>query len=92
VKKGELTRSSVGRLLLAKGVSRLGGGEPRERRSFRFEEPGALWIGDVLHGPLVLAGGRQRKSYVIAFIDSATRFIPAAEVRLSEAPPTTSTS
>jgi len=83
-KKGELTRSSVQRLLLAKGISRLGGGEPRERRSFRFEEPGALWIGDVLHGPLVLAGGRLRKSYVIAFIDSATRFVPAAEVRLSE--------
>ena len=84
VTEGQLTRSSVQRLLLAKGVSRLGGGEPRERRSFRFEEPGALWIGDVLHGPLVLAGGRLRKTYVIAFIDSATRFVPAAEVRLSE--------
>lgn len=84
VTKGDLTRSSVQRLLLAKGVSRLGGGEPRERRSFRFEEPGALWIGDVLHGPLVLAGARLRKTYVIAFIDSATRFVPAAEVRLSE--------
>jgi transposase InsO family protein len=84
VTEGQITRSSVQRLLLAKGVSRLGGGEPRERRSFRFEEPGALWIGDVLHGPLVLAGGRLRKTYVIAFIDSATRFVPAAEVRLSE--------
>ncbi len=84
VTKGQLTRSSVQRLLLAKGVSRLGGGEPRERRTYRFEEPGALWIGDVLHGPLVLAHGRLRKSYVIAFIDSATRFVPAAEVRLSE--------
>jgi putative transposase len=84
VKKGQLSRSGVQRLLLAKGVSRLGGGEPRERRTYRFEEPGALWIGDVLHGPLVIAGGCLRKSYVIAFIDSATRFVPAAEVRLSE--------
>jgi len=41
-------------------------------------------MGDVLHGPFVLADGRVRKSYVIAFIDSATRFVPAAEVRLSE--------
>ncbi len=82
--KGQLSRSSVQRLLLAKGISRLGSGEPRERRSFRFEEPGALWIGDVLHGPLVLWQSRLRKSYVIAFIDSATRFVPAAEVRLSE--------
>jgi len=83
-KEGELSRSSVQRLLLSKGISRLGGGEPRERRTFRFEEPGALWIGDVLHGPLVLVQGRLRKTYVIAFIDSATRFVPAAEVRLSE--------
>jgi hypothetical protein len=41
-------------------------------------------MGDVLHGPLVIAGNRLRKSYVIAFIDSATRFVPTAEVRLSE--------
>ena len=41
-------------------------------------------MGDVLHVPLVIAGGRLRKSYLIAFIDSATRFVPAAEMRLSE--------
>jgi hypothetical protein len=41
-------------------------------------------MGDVLHGPRVLADGRVRKSYLIAFIDSATRFVPAAELRLSE--------
>ena len=41
-------------------------------------------MGDVLHGPRVIADGRVRKSYLIAFIDSATRFVPAAELRLSE--------
>ncbi|MFQ5515898.1 MAG: DDE-type integrase/transposase/recombinase [Myxococcota bacterium] len=41
-------------------------------------------MGDVLHGPRVLADGRVRKSYLIAFVDSATRFVPAAELRLSE--------
>ena len=87
-KKGELSRSGVQRFLSGLGLSgRHGGSEPVERRSFRHQEPGDLWMGDVLHGPLVLSGGRLRKSYVIAFIDSATRFVPAAEVRLSESAP-----
>ena len=83
--KGELTKSSVQRFLKLEGISgRAGDAEPPERRSFRHAEPGDLWMGDVLHGPLVIACGRLRKSYLIAFIDSATRFVPAAEVRLSE--------
>ena len=83
--KGELTKSSVQRYLRLEGISgRAGDAEPPERRSFRHAEPGDLWMGDVLHGPVVIADGCTRKSYVIAFIDSATRFVPAAEVRLSE--------
>lgn len=83
--KGELSKSTVQRFLRLEGLSgRAGDAEPVERRSFRHPEPGDLWMGDVLHGPVVLSEGRLRKSYVIAFIDSATRFVPAAEVRLSE--------
>lgn len=83
--RGELSKSAVQRFLRLRGLSgRAGDGEPAERRSFRHPEPGDLWMGDVLHGPTVIAQGRVRKSYVIAFIDSATRFVPAAEVRLSE--------
>lgn len=81
--KGELTKSSVQRFLSTHGLSSRGA-EPRERRGFRHREPGELWQGDVLHGPRVLAQGKVRKSYLIAFIDSATRFVPAAELRLSE--------
>jgi len=83
--KGELSRSAVQRFLRLEGLSgRAGEAEPAERRSFRHPEPGDLWMGDVLHGPAVIAQGRLRKSYLIAFIDSPTRFVPAAEVRLSE--------
>lgn len=83
-RRGELTKSSVQRFLKRQHLSARGPGEPRERRSFLHSTPGELWMGDVLHGPRVLAGGRVRKSYLIAFIDSATRFVPAAELRLSE--------
>jgi putative transposase len=85
VKAGELTRSSVHRFLRAEGISARGrAAEAVERRAFRHREPGEVWMGDVLHGPQVVASGRVRKSYLIAFIDSATRFVPAAEIRLSE--------
>ncbi len=88
VQKGELSRSSVHRFLQNEGLSARGvAAESVERRSFRHQEPGELWMGDVLHGPRVIAAGRVRKCYLIAFIDSATRFVPAAEVRLSESAP-----
>ena len=82
-RKGELTKSSVQRFLKHHGLSKRQS-EPRERRSFRHREAGELWMGDVLHGPRVIVEGQLRKSYLIAFLDSATRFVPAAELRLSE--------
>lgn len=82
--KGELSKAAVQRFLKGEGLSARGPAEPRERRTFRHAEPGDLWMGDVLHGPIVIADGKLHKSYLIAFIDSATRFVPAAELRLSE--------
>jgi transposase InsO family protein len=88
VKQKELSRSSVQRFLKSQGLSaRSRHAGPVERRAFRHGDPGDLWMGDVLHGPPVIAGNRVCKSYVIAFIDSATRFVPSAEVRLSESAP-----
>lgn len=83
VRPGELSRSAVQRFLKSRGVSGRGS-EPVERRAFRHRDASDFWMGDVLHGPRVIAGGRVRKSYLIAFIDSATRFVPAAELCLSE--------
>ena len=41
---------------------------------------GELWMSDVMHGPSVLVGERsKRKSYLIAFLDDATRVIPFHE-------------
>ena len=54
--QGELTKSSVQRFLKRHGLSKRDS-EPRERRSFRHREPGELWMGDVLHGPRVIAEG-----------------------------------
>lgn len=86
-RKGELKRSTVHRLLAAHGISHreVRGTEGDERRAFRPEHAGALWMGDVMHGDKVLApDGRLRKSYLHVFIDAATRFVVGAEFRLGE--------
>lgn len=86
VRVGTLHRSTVHRLLAAAGVS----ARPRrdvvtERRSFLPEHAGDLWVGDALHGPLVVApDGTVRKAYLLSQIDGATRFVPHSYFALSE--------
>lgn len=86
VKPKELSRSSVHRWLVAKGVSKRPiRGPSSERRSFIHEHAGDLWVGDALHGPLVIAPDQQiRKSYMLSQIDSATRYVPHSFFALSE--------
>lgn len=86
VEPGELSRSSVHRLLQLAGVStRPVRGPSAERRSFIAEHAGDLWVGDALHGPLVIEpDGRLRKSYMLSQIDDATRFIVHSYFALSE--------
>jgi putative transposase len=48
-----------------------------DRRRFAFQHAGELWMSDVMHGVTVGDGqGRCKKTYLIAFIDDATRVIP----------------
>lgn len=84
--RGELSRSSVHRLLAAHGISRRPArGPSAERRSFLVEHAGDLWMGDAMHGPLVIApGGAVRKSYLLSQIDTATRYLPHSYFTLSE--------
>ncbi len=87
VRRRELSRSSVHRLLMAEGISgRPVRGPAAERRSFLAEHAGDLWVGDVMHGPRVLApDGALRKSYLISQLDNATRFVVHSYFALSEA-------
>lgn len=86
VKRGELSRSSVHRLLKLAGVSaRPLRGPSAERRSFIAEHAGDLWVGNALHGPRVLGpDGRLYKSYLLSQIDDATRYIVHSYFALSE--------
>ena len=57
----------------------------KDHRRFEFPHAGDFWMSDVMHGPAVVhTGKRKRKTYLIAFIDDATRVVPWATFAFSE--------
>jgi len=78
VKRGELARATVHRLLATAGISaRPVRGPSAERRSFLAEHAGDLWIGDAMHprAPVIAPDGKLRKVILFSQIDNATRFV-----------------
>lgn len=73
---GELSKSSVHRLLKTAHLSfRPARAEIQERRSFITEFVSDLWVGDSMHGPLViLPSGKLHKSYLLTQLDCASRY------------------
>jgi transposase InsO family protein len=67
-------------------MSRTGEAAPGEdRRRFAYARAGQLWMSDVMHGPAVPRDGRRKhKTYLIAFLDDATRVIPHAAFAFAE--------
>ncbi len=82
-----LPPSTVHRLLARHGLMDTAktASSPQDRRRFAFAQAGELWMSDMMHGPAVVVGERvKRKTYLIAFIDDATRVIPYATFALAE--------
>jgi transposase InsO family protein len=83
-----LPPSTVHSLLAKKGLMKKKADEPtdKDHRRFSFQYAGDLVMSDVMHGPTVRTGdNKRRKTYLIAFIDDATRVIPYAAFAMSEA-------
>ncbi len=79
--------STVHRLLQKNGLMRplAATTSPTDRRRFAYANAGQLWTSDVMHGPSVLVDARsRRKTYLIAFLDDATRVVTHAGFALSE--------
>lgn len=77
VGKKELSRSSVHRFLKVHGLSKqvVNDSHHIERRSFEALHAGDTWYSDVLHGPSLMTPGGMRKTYLITFLDDASRFV-----------------
>ena len=80
----DLKPTTVYRFLHAQNLMKPPEGRKQDRRKFEAELPNDIWQSDVMHGPMVTVGERQRKSYLIAFIDDHSRLIPYARFYLSE--------
>ena len=83
---GTLSRSAIHRLLQQQGLSRLpdSASLTEERRSFVAASAGAIWYGDVLHGPRVPVNGQLRKTYLVSLFDDASRLIAHSAFCLGE--------
>jgi len=86
VARGILSRSAIHRLLQQQGLSRIIGSVslPEEKRSFTAASAGAIWYGDVMHGPRVPVKGQFRKTYLVSLIDDASRLITHSAFCLGE--------
>ena len=83
----ELAPATVHRLLSRQGLMAKRPDEPtsKDRRHFAFDKANELWMSDVMHAvPVTVEGQRRYKTYLIAFIDDATRVVPFAAFALSE--------
>jgi putative transposase len=82
-----LPRATVHRLFSRAGLmDKNAQATGQDRRRFAFAHAAEMWMSDVMHGPTVAIGERQqrRKTYLIAFLDDATRLIPYCAFALSE--------
>jgi len=83
----EVTACTVRRLLAERGLARTidvaaAGGKTRLR--WQAERPGALWHGDVCHGPTLTLDGRRVPVRVHGLLDDASRFVVALRVASDE--------
>ena len=78
-----LAESTVWRLLKREGLMQREQA-PVDRRRYQAELPNDIWQSDLMHGPSVRVEGKNRKTYLIAFIDDMSRLICHAQFSLSE--------
>ena len=87
LEKGAVSATTVRRLFKEAGLDRLsqrasGGGKMRLR--WEAEYPGALWHGDVCHGPALVVNGKTRRLRIHALMDDASRYVVALEAHHTE--------
>ena len=83
----QLTHSSVHRLLKRHGLSRrtLADASTIERRSFEASHAGDIWYGDVMHGIAVNTIKGLRKTYLVTWLDDASRLVCHSSFYLDKA-------
>ena len=87
LEKGAVSEATVRRFFVEQGLDRVSLRESlsnKTRLRWQAERPGALWHGDVCHGPHLAIGGVTRPLRIHALLDDASRYIVAIEAHHSE--------
>lgn len=88
IDKEAVSPGTVRRLFAEHGLDRISvkraGNGRRMRLRWQAEQPGALWHGDVCHGPSLRVDGRRVPLRVHALLDDASRYVVAIEAHSSE--------
>src|SRR3954468_21325656 len=83
----EVTECTVRRMFAEQGMPRtpaVDGKGGKTRLRWQAARPGALWHGDVCHGPTLTLDGRRTPVRVHAMLDDASRFVVALRVESDE--------
>lgn len=73
----DLSRSTFYRYLANQPLLKSSGGETgEETKRFAYKFINELWQADVMHGPRIKDGRRKRETYLICFLDDASRLVP----------------
>lgn len=79
-----INRSTVYRFIRVEGLNELKKVETVDRRKYEASFSNEIWQCDVMHGPMVVCEDKQRKSYLLAFLDDHSRLIVHALFYLDE--------
>jgi transposase InsO family protein len=82
-----LSESTLRRFFVEQGLDRIplrDGDGRRMRLRWQAERPGALWHGDVCHGPALRIGETVKPLRIHALLDDASRFVVAIEAHHTE--------
>ena len=82
VKEGKLSSADLSRstfyryLANQPALKDMGEDEGKETKRFAYKFINELWQADVMYGPRIRDGRRKRETYLICFLDDASRLIP----------------
>lgn len=93
MKPGEISHTTIYRLFSQEGLKRKASKTGKEQKRFVYRYPNDCWQGDVMHGPYIKdwQSPHSRKTYLIAFIDDASRLIAGAAFFFAETAANTKT-
>jgi len=80
IEKGSISEATVRRLYAQHGLDRVplrDGAGQKTRLRWQAERPGALWHGDVCHGPAITIAGSSKPLRIHALLDDASRYVVA---------------